>query len=603
MRVIMGIEQSMGLLALLGIPFLIFLYMLKPKFKEKKIPSTYLWSQVKEAMDKAATLSPFRYQSLIWLQMLAVLICALLLADFYIGKETVPKELIIVMDGSISMQKEDVTPNRFTQSQNMAIDFVNQLDGDHSVTLIYLGKTPEILIRETQSPSVIRDAIKALQVTAYAWNGNQVVGTLNGYGNIDASGIHYFGDHPIAGATNHLVGDSSRNMGLSTVTVSKNESKTNQQVLITAFNESDVEQSADISLYGDDAYIGTKTIQIGGEEEGRIIFDKIPASIESFRAQLDGKDILPIDNVAYGGSDVNDTVKVAYIGEGNLFLEKILNLRDDFEVSSVSYEDGMILEGYDLYIWDGVLPTQLPEKGNYILFDPPERSFIPKRGVVSSPQFSTKEGEWMKELEDPEFRVSTTQVFDDSLVSKVLYDTDHGAMVYVSEEVDRVGVVFGFDIRYSDLPLTVDYPILMNQIFSHLVSPSISDRSTYTLGESMEFQFLPTIREASLIYPSKREESLNVSEREVDYANGNELGLYQLVYGDGKQQAKAYIGMNAPHLSFEDVSLINGQQTVIVSKDRHHQLTLILGSLLLVILLTEWYIYHKRRKKHADTHE
>ncbi len=598
----MGIEQSIGLWALLGIPFLIFLYMLKPKFKEKIIPSTYLWDQVKEAMDKAVTMSRFRYQALIWLQILVVLLCALLLADFYIGKEEIPSDVVLVLDGSISMQKEDVTPNRFTQSQEMAIDFVNQLDGDHTVTLIYLSKTPEILIRETKSLSVIRDAIKALQVTSYAWDTNQVSSTLSGYSQLDASGIHYFGDHPIMGATNHLVGASSRNMGLSHVVASLNGAGTQQQVLVTAFNESDVEQSVDISLYGEDAYIGTKTIQVGGQEEGRVIFDKLPSSIEFFRAELDDEDSLSVDNVAYGGAESKGTIKVAYIGEGNLFLEKILDLREDFEVSSVSYEDGMVLDGYDLYIWDGMLPTQLPEKGNYILFDPPQRSYIPKVGSLSSPKFTTREGDWMQELENPEFRVSTTQVFDDSAVSKVLYDTEHGAMVYVMEEAERTGVVFGFDIRYSDLPLTVDYPILMNQIFAHLVTPSMSKETVYTLGESMEFQFLPTIREASLIYPSERKEPLNLTRRKLSYSNGNELGLYRLEYGDGSREHHTYIGMNAPHMAFESASLMD-KEALIVSEDKNHQLTLILGSLIIGILLIEWYIYHKRRKNHAHIHE
>ncbi len=82
----MGISQIMGLTALLGIPFIIVLYMLKPKHQNREVASTYLWQQVFDEIESASTLHRLRKSILLLLEILAILLITAILAGVFFEK-------------------------------------------------------------------------------------------------------------------------------------------------------------------------------------------------------------------------------------------------------------------------------------------------------------------------------------------------------------------------------------------------------------------------------------------------------------------------------------------------------------------------------------
>ena len=94
----MGFLNPLGLLALLGIPVIVVMYLLKQKHKEYKVPSIMLW---KRSVNINLSQSPFqklRRSLLLILQILTVIIIALILSRPYINRQNIGLDNIFVFD-------------------------------------------------------------------------------------------------------------------------------------------------------------------------------------------------------------------------------------------------------------------------------------------------------------------------------------------------------------------------------------------------------------------------------------------------------------------------------------------------------------------------
>ncbi len=141
-------------------------------------------------------------------------------------------------------------------------------------------------------------------------------------------------------------------------------------------------------------------------------------------------------------------------------------LHEQLDVYEVDASRNEILTGYDIYLFDSFVPADLPTDGNILMIDPQNNTSttIQSKGYIENPKFKTVQHPITYLIDKPEFNIAVTQVFDIKDTSEErkdsIYETEHGSIAYSWENGRNRGVVFGFDFRYSDLPLGIEFLFL-----------------------------------------------------------------------------------------------------------------------------------------------
>ena len=153
----MGFLNPLGLLALLGIPVIVVMYLLKQKHKEYKVPSIMLWER---AVNINLSQSPFqklRRSLLLILQILTVIIIALILSRPYINRQNIGLDNIFVFDISMSMQSEVDGVTNIDIAKKYAIDIVEKAKSDSRFSIIEFGNNSKVVMSyEDNKNDVVR---------------------------------------------------------------------------------------------------------------------------------------------------------------------------------------------------------------------------------------------------------------------------------------------------------------------------------------------------------------------------------------------------------------------------------------------------------------
>lgn len=139
----MSFLQPLGFLGLLAIPIIVIIYILRSRYKSKNVSSTFIWKRSLKYVKRRIPLN-FIMSLLLILQILIVVA-----ASFAIARPTVKplesKEKIIIVDASASMLAEDGGITRFEHAKQLVEKASNEIGSNSQVTLILAGETAQTL--------------------------------------------------------------------------------------------------------------------------------------------------------------------------------------------------------------------------------------------------------------------------------------------------------------------------------------------------------------------------------------------------------------------------------------------------------------------------
>ena len=96
-----------GFLALIGVPIIIVLYLLKRRHEDFTVSSLFLWEEVIKDIEANAPWQKLKKNILMILQIIAVILLALALAKPYLSNlESNIQNVVVVIDTSMSMQSK-----------------------------------------------------------------------------------------------------------------------------------------------------------------------------------------------------------------------------------------------------------------------------------------------------------------------------------------------------------------------------------------------------------------------------------------------------------------------------------------------------------------
>jgi Uncharacterized conserved protein (some members contain a von Willebrand factor type A (vWA) domain) len=598
----MTFYSPLGFLLLVSIPGIIILYLLKQKHAEYIVSSLYLWQEALKDLEANAPWQKLRKNILMILQIIAVVLLALALSNPFlkdVGGNS--NTVVVAIDTSMSMQAIDVKPNRFEAAKKAATDFVSNLEPGTKVTLIEIGSNTEILENLSNDRSLLLDSISGLKVTNLTADYGKAASLIDSITRQDKeTDVEIFGDvmFDMPGIDYKFSSFNEKGSNYAILLLSHTRSESSITALSRVANYSDIDAELPISLYSDGKVIDAKKVEVKNNSVANVYWNGIPADTATLECRLDIEDSLMADNNAWDTPVPSKKSKVLLASEKNIFLEKILSLTDDVELYKCSPADINGLKGYDLYIFDGMIPDKLPMDGNIILLDPVSNGFFSVNGYIELPTVLKSGHELFRHVSDYSFVIGKAVKLDMPDWGEEVLSSKDWPLIFAGQPDNRRFVVFGFDLHDSDITLKPVFPILMTDILDWLLPANTKITGCIIAGQEISFNPDPKAETIKAVTPSGKLINVAPPFPAGVFSNTSEIGIYSLQQKGKDFENLSWFAVNPPAISESnlrdkgnrEVSTTTGSINTGIAK-KGLRLKDIFLWLVLIILLLEWRVY------------
>ncbi len=609
----------------IGIPILL-LYMLRLRRRELLISSTYLWRQVVKDTEANTPWQRLRRNLLLFLQLLILLALVLALARPFITVPTVSAgKIALLLDASASMTATDIDGrSRFDAAIARALELVNNMNPQDIIALIRVADIAEPLTAYTDDQVALRRALASMTVSQGGadWDSALTLAAAGAAG-ADNFSIVMISDGGI-GATGSLpanipepiylpVAKSASNVAI-TALATRALAGQPPQLFAQVTNYGD--EQADISLVIrlDDVLRLSRSGSIPARSQLPIPFDEpIDEQFATLSATLtfdnDVADYLALDNQAWTVHNEVNSRRVYYVsGSGNLFLEQALRSLPGVQTFRGNPDNrGLPGERFDLYVFDNWLPNELPD-ADMLIVNPPnatalfslgpsvEASVLSEVSTVESPITAYVDLDEMSLLSFRGVRAEWAQA---------LMYTEAGDLLLAGEINARQVAIFAFDLRDSNLPLLIAWPVLMANLLDWF-SPAeiVALPDGLSVGDALVIQPPLFAESARITAPDGSVQVLPVRGEALVYSDTDQLGIYLLeivVAGEVKRQQRFAVNLFATGESditpVAEADLMLGGGAVQVDVEDQlglREFWIVAAGLALLLLLIEWVVYHRR---------
>lgn len=564
----MGFLAPAAFLLALLLPVIVAMYLLKLRRTEQVVSSVYLWRRMVRDVEANAPWQRLRRNLLLVLQLLFLAALVLSLArPFTWAEGSAGRALILVVDTSASMAATDGEPGgagqatRLEAARARALQLVEDLPDDARVTVIAAGQGAEVRVASSQDRREIEAAIQGLRT---GLGGSDLSTALELASAIAArqpdAEIVVLSDGRVTlsewraaapavqGRVRYLpVGSSGENQALGVLSLEEAPGGESLSAFVQVVNYGRETASRRLALYADGRLAHAYDLEIPAGGERAVVAEGLPAGTRVLEAQLVGQDVLPLDDRGWAVHRTARPAAVTLIGEGNLFLETALALLPGLDVIAVEPDDWEASQAAGpaspatLTIFDGTLPLTATLPAGNLLFIAPPRStgFFTVTGTVDGP-VPRAAGE-----DDPLLaHVSLGRGAVSILEAARLVTHPWARTVIVGEagseeipllaagEVDGQRVaVLAFDLRRSDLPLQVAFPLLLSNLVGWLAPGSAGDLPLQVAPhDPVVLSLPPDTAEATVTRPDGSRVRLVPQGGQVSFADTAQLGVYQVAW-------------------------------------------------------------------------
>jgi hypothetical protein len=607
-------------LTALAIP-IILLYMLRLRRKQVQVSSTFLWMQVLRDQQANTPWQKLKRNLLLFLQLLILAAIVIALARPAVETPVVASgSVIILLDASASMNATDVTPSRFESARAAVNDLISQLPPASRVTLILVAQTPQTLIASESDKSLLRSALAEAKVSQgeadwfAAFSLAAGAAQLNAEENttliVSDGGLPETGLPSLPGETRYVpIGESSDNIGITAMAL-RNAGES-PQLFAEVTNFSADEKVVLVSFYFGDQLITARKVDVPAGKAESISLDGLSkdSGFYSARLSVEGKskpDSFSLDDAAFAVYQSASARRVLLVSKGNLFLEQLLaSLPNVQPFRSLPAQDGKLQipkDPFDLYILDNIIPAELP-KGNILFVNPQTNPLF----TVGAPYKDIQAIEVIENQLTQFVNFDNVHILQADAVqvpgwAETLIQTEQGSLVFAGETNSARIASVNFDLRQSDLPLQITYPILFSNLINYLVPPSPFDGGqSLRPGESISITAGTGTKQVAVVTPAQKAIAYN-ADQTIVFKDTGDIGYYAVNFINGDTTSAEYFAVNlfsqsesniAPRAS---IQVGRAEITPTVSeKVGQRELWKWLAVLALIILVIEWQVFHQRQ--------
>jgi hypothetical protein len=608
----------------------VVLYILKLRRRPVPVPFSRIWQRVLGDREATSLFSQLKrlLSLLVQLAMIAALVLAL--GDPRPAKNLLDgRSLVVLVDASASMRATDVSPTRIDEGKRRLVELVRGLGASDRMLVAQLDATVTPLSTMTGEPSELEAAVAAVQAgdtrADFARGLRFALDALRGEPHpeivvvsdgvlgapSDALGPVELGEVKLSYVG---VGERGRNVAITGFSVRRYPlDRSRYEAMLELTNLAPEPLTVELSLFGDGEVTDVSRLVLGPNERVPRFYPSLSGGSRKLEARIqlaDGtRDDLPADDVAYALMPERRRARVQVVTAGNMYLEAALLLDEYLDVTSVDPSKYPASGAFDVTIFDGVAPAVAEGSGHALYLDPSGSNLpfeVGKELLDDDPE--TRLG--FDELESDHPIVRHTQLADVNVArahvlrgregDRVLGASFRGPLLLAGRRGGSKFVALGFDVRQSDLPLRVSWPLFLLNVINDFIEEDTSYLSSFTTGEVWRVPAPSALERATLVDPSKAERTVPVEEGRA-VVLGRAAGFYELRSPEGE----GYSAMFAANLSdakesdIEPVRELKVGDVVAAAPAgfaigvRHELWAYVLLGVALVSLV-EWLSYHRR---------
>jgi Ca-activated chloride channel family protein len=596
-----------------AIPVVIVFYLLKRKRVVKLVSSTLLWQQFLAETQASAPFQKLRKNWLLILQIILLLLVVLALSRPYFAARVQPAQLrVVILDASASMQATDETPSRFEKARAEALKWVDSLANNDQMVILQAGANTEVKQSATSEKAALR---RALQACACSDGPTRLVSALRMAESLvrDQPGaeIHLFSDGAASELSEfdnkglplvyHRVGKGSNNIGITALDVRANPEDAHQRaVYVSVGNFSSNSVQTELELLLDDQLLETRPLNIPAGETSPQVFLAGQSRDGVFTLRLTAKDDLAADNEASIVSLLPKPVKVLLVSKGNRLLEKALRAAATVELATSSdLTEGAV--GFDFVVLDAVTPTIWPS-GNILAIHVINTNWVPDVTRLDGPPIV----DWRSAHPLLRYAAFDNVQIAESFAAKApswavsLVDSPQAPLILAGDLGRQRIIWIGFDILESNWPLRVSFPIFIANAVEWL-NPANTKGGQLLVkaGEAFRMALPRPEKEAQVTQPDGQSKKIALDPNANEFVFGDtyKQGIYRLRLGTNETTFCVDL-LDAAESNIkprEELQL--GKYTRVAATNRQRanmELWRSIAGLGLLILLIEWWYYHRR---------
>ena len=538
----MSLLTPLGLLGLIGLAVLIIIYIIKPIFQNKIISSTYVWKKSLQYRKKKIPISQLRNILIFICQVFIITLIAIILAQPYLKDEDADtgESTVLIIDASASMHTGTSDANtRFKRAVEKASSKVDELlsEEDARVSIILASNEPYFVVQEANADSkaAVKNALNNLVYVSEETNNNACT-----YGTPDIPSAIKLSEEVTAYNTNSkviLYTDTQYiDKGKIEIVDVKEDGEWNAAILDVRSKivEGYYVFEVDVACYGKDEEVEVsvnffgvnyendnlptivKNVKCYADETKTIVFSAhLPegefdeslneqVNIYEFthvQVSLNENDHLSKDNIffLYGGKRPTLRVQYKSTAPNNFYASALMVLKDrlgdywDIKIDQVQKTDeNYATTGYDIYIFEHMVPSTIPTDGIVILSDP--TALPSKLGIQLGREFMYNEGQPLENAENhPTLNNISAERIELTKYKEISNYDDYTPLFTCQDKVvaaiknteEEKIVVLSFNMHFSNVPLLPEFPLFMYNLLNYF-TPMTFDGFVYDVNSTVD---------------------------------------------------------------------------------------------------------------------
>lgn len=609
----MDINSVVTLAALVGLAITI-LYVLKLRKRRVEVPFSPLWQMVLTEQKKSNDLWQRLRRILSWLLYLVIAgLLSFSLLDPHWGTESLDgRHLVLLVDNSASMGATDVSGavDRLDLAKRKAREVVSGLGPQDRAMLVTFNDQVRPLSPFVAETSILEPLISGIQVSATGTSYDEALRfAQNAVEGRENAEILLFSDgagpdltQEFEGNLRHVkIGETVGNLAVTAFNVRRYISnKLDFELFVGVRNYFERPIEAEIEIWADGALVDTKPVEIPAQDVYQGYYPSQAVSGEKLEARVrlksrDARDILPLDDRAYALLPPIRKTSVLLVTDGNLYLEGPLLLNPNLDVTQVTPEAYNPEARYDVVVFDRVAPPQGVSRNYFYLSPTGENSPWQITRTVNDPIIEriSKGNPLLRWITLTDVNIGQADQWRTTNEDTIIAASESGVPILVSRVSEGKQLLgLSFDVRNSDLPLRVAFPVLLINAIDWFMGDDGTLVEGYKTGETWAVE---TSAEGTVVVlgPQGVKIDAPVFERRATFY-GEVPGFYEL-----QDPAKQTIAANLAN--FEESAIApkeltperqDGLDNLSREKSMDPWIWLVLAAL--ALLLVEWFTYNRR---------
>jgi Ca-activated chloride channel family protein len=603
-----------ALIFALTIGLVLLLHFRRPK-QAQQVSNLQLWQKTtSESINRRPIFQKIRRNWLLILQILFLAFVVLALARPSILFWERARAIAFVIDCSASMNARERGGSRIDLARDKALMLLDEVGRKDRVLLVQSRNQPVLAVYSGSDKNALKRALNELSATEASTDLAQAfIAALASVQQTDSYEVFIFSDGTqdlsLPGQDNRIhfiqVGESDNNVAITRFSIRSNPfSPHDQEIFAEVVNFSDRPQDFRFGMSFEGTALIGEDVKLGRKGQKSFVLKAPINSRGIIQSSIDVKDDLDADNRAYAVLNLRK-IAVLLVTEGNQFLEKALNVNPQIVCTIRKPEECSLTElrkGYDVVVLDGFEPEPLPPANYLIIMHPPAGpasvgSSLHDENKLVSVQPSHPV---MKFVNLENIAIAEALSLQVSPSESVLIEGEGRPLLTAAETGAFRNVTVGFDMRSSNLPLTLSFPVLISNAVNWLSSQTDNPGDQISSGAPLRRRLpgLDRVKDVTITSPDGVVSRPSFVNGILSFMGTEMTGIYTIGYG--KETEKFAVNLSnaressiKPALKPSISAMRFSEQPALTRAGR--QIWRVLLLVALAILVLEWLHYHRIR--------